>query len=170
MTWAIRRDQRRSEAIRGHQRPSEAIGGHQRPSEVISPPAGDQTRSACLNLGEQSHRLVPERSSVRRGLWASSAVMTCGAIRRSQTKSDAVKHSQAQSDAIHESNPSRDCYALMREAISMQSRSPLPRPPSRDCYALMSSSSSRQGPAGPVAAPSRTRAQAGCAIGRETLA
>jgi hypothetical protein len=63
-----------------------------------------------LCLGEQSHRLVPERSSVRRGLWPSSAVMTCGAIRRSQTKSDAVKHSQAQSDAIHESpsecNPS----------------------------------------------------------------
>jgi len=104
--------QRPSEVIRGHQRPSEAIRGHRRSSEVISPPAGDQTRSACLCLGEQSHRLVPERSSVRRGRWASSAVMTCGAISRNQAKSDAVKHSQAQSDAIHESNPSPSCDHL----------------------------------------------------------
>jgi len=44
--------------------------------------------------------------------------MTCSAIRRSQTKSDAVKHSQAQSDAIHES-PSCDylCAGLRAEIV-----------------------------------------------------
>ena len=70
-------------AIRGQQRSAEVIRGHQRSSEVISAPADDQVRSACLYLGEQSHRLVPERSSVRSDGWASSAVMTCGAARRS---------------------------------------------------------------------------------------
>ena len=202
MTWAIRRDQRRSEAIRGHQRPSEIIRGHQRSSvhllllirhqrssevirdhqrssEVISPPPPAHPSSEVIRGHQRSSEVIRDHQSTcgrpdevgllelgRAVTQVSAREIQCAQgpvgqqcrddLRRNQAQSDEVRRSQAQSGAVRR-NP--------REPIL---RSPLRRPPSRDCYALMSSSSSRQGPAGPVAAPSRMRAQAGCAIGRET--